>query len=686
MSTSTSMFRANPVPGATDALRQVRTEFLSGQSSDTIETCRRAVEAHPGNPNAWFMLGVLEAKSGRSNEAISALEQAIALRPAHAVFREALALVLLDEKRYDDAASQYEYVDQLVPGRLRNALRLALIAVAAKDHAARRRWLIAALKRAPRAALGILDLGMALSVAPIDGLLLATRTRTNPIAAIKFEAASEMARRGHASKAITLASAASKSDPGLAAIPLFLSELHSREENHVAALDSVSKGLDALPGDPDLLARNAECLLHFGRFAEANFSLAQVKPNQRDREGFVRAVALAFLREQQTDAALPHLERHLVQRPDDARALHAFGDAFRSLGWVSEAHEMERRAVAIDATYAPAWQALAEAGQLTLDGPLLRRLLARLSDHCVSQASRAYLHFAAGRAFERGGDTDAAFEHFERGNALVDVTFSPSSWSRHIDALCRAFDKDRFARASEFGQDSARPIFIVGMPHSGTAMVEAILGRHLAIATGGERGTIAVICDDLVRRLTPATPWPGPVPILDHSSCRAATARYLADLQSVSPDAAHVTDGMPLNFLHLGLIATLFPKARIVHCQRDSVETCLSLFAGPLPREQAFGFDLGHLGFYHREYERLMRHWRTVLPVPIIDVRYEELIADRRGVAESLAGEIGLEWNERLAAEPTARGEPSAPPMARRKAYARHLGPLLAALGAPILS
>lgn len=184
------------------------------------------------------------------------------------------------------------------------------------------------------------------------------------------------------------------------------------------------------------------------------------------------------------------------------------------------------------------------------------------------------------------------------------------------------------------------------MPRSGTTLVEQILASHPEVFGAGELTDM----QDLLRQLTETSatslPYPECLTLIDGTVVARLADDYLARLRELSPDAPRVTDKLPSNFWHLGIIAVLFPHARIIHCMRDPMDVCLSCYFQDFDGYQPFAYDLTDLGQYYTQYERVMAHWREVLPVPILDVRYEELIADTEYVARGMIAYCDLNWDE----------------------------------------
>jgi len=184
------------------------------------------------------------------------------------------------------------------------------------------------------------------------------------------------------------------------------------------------------------------------------------------------------------------------------------------------------------------------------------------------------------------------------------------------------------------------------MPRSGTTLVERILASHPAVHGGGESGAIEHAADRLQHTLGAADPYPECIAGLDSETAAALATAYFGQFGGLGA-ATHVTDKMPDNFRWLGLIALLFPNARIIHCRRHPLDTCLSCYFQLFKDGHAYAYDLAALGAYYRVYDGLMAHWRDVLPFDILDLDYEELVADQEGVSRDLVDFCGLDWDDR---------------------------------------
>jgi hypothetical protein len=275
----------------------------------------------------------------------------------------------------------------------------------------------------------------------------------------------------------------------------------------------------------------------------------------------------------------------------------------------------------------------------------MRQLLA---DPQLAERKRMVLHFGLAHVLDAQGAYDQAAEHLLHANALCQADrqkrgkgYDPAEHTRFADQLIAAFTPEFFARVRGFGLETERPIFIVGLPRSGTTLTEQVLASHSQVFGGGELRYVGEAFEALPRVLNRQAPPVECVPWLDQATCGRLAERHLDRFRALNAQAPRVTDKMPDNYLYLGLIATLFPQAKLIHCRRDLRDVAVSCWSTHF-RYLRWTSDL--IASRFREYLRLMDHWRQVLPVPLLEVDYEETVADLEGVARRLVAWCGLEW------------------------------------------
>lgn len=381
-----------------------------------------------------------------------------------------------------------------------------------------------------------------------------------------------------------------------------------------------------------------------GRHAEALEEFAAVQSAARGRDG---ALALAY-----ASASLDALRRSaeavaaadaaVALDPDLAEGFFAKGQACVSAGRLNEAEAAFRRAIRLSPDAPHYYRALAEWIGLTAQDPAWTGLkrLAKAAE-TLGQRDRRQLYFALASAYDVQGRYPDALECWIKANALERrrVAYDERQTLSLLEAIAQTFTGELITRLAGSGLPSAAPIFIVGMPRSGTTLVEQILSAHPAVTAGGELTALA-------EAIHAESAFADAEPLA--RAVRAVGARYLAATGPVRGGFAHLTDKMPGNFLHLGLIHLALPNAKIVHIHRDPADTCLSCFTKAFSAGPPFANDLGELGRFYRGYERLMAHWRSVLPAGrIIEVRYEDLVTSYQGEARRLLSHCGLGWDDR---------------------------------------
>jgi tetratricopeptide (TPR) repeat protein len=332
--------------------------------------------------------------------------------------------------------------------------------------------------------------------------------------------------------------------------------------------------------------------------------------------------------------------------------------------------------------------------------PSCDELRARLADPRITLEESALLHFTLARLLDRTGPHGEAFEHLLEASRLrrelarqAGEAFDADSNSRLVDRLIAWFTPDWFDRYRDSGMDSDEPVFVVGMPRSGTTLVEQILSSHPDVFGVGEVSDLRHVVDRLATPPGAVGQFPGYLSSLDGAGIRRIGEDYLGRVRDrVGRPVRRITDKMLTNFIYAGLIATVFPRARMIDCRRDPLDTCVSCFM-QLFRGLNFTLDLEDLGRFYRDYVRLMDHWRRVCPLPILEVTYEELVADIEAGSRRLVEFCGLPWNDsclRFYENPRAvrtvskfqvRRPVYSSSVGRWRRYADHLGPLQRALG-----
>lgn len=393
--------------------------------------------------------------------------------------------------------------------------------------------------------------------------------------------------------------------------------------------------------------------------------------------------------------AIAAFEKAATLKPDMAVAHSRLGDVQKETGRIDEAREAYARALKLDPDAVPIHYALTQVKRFAPGDVQLAAMEALLLAGTASPEDSPYLEFALGKAYADTGDHARAFQHWQNGNTLkrTQIKYDEAETVALFDDIEAIFTPALIAAKQGHGDPSALPIFVLGMPRSGTTLIEQILASHPDVQAAGE----VKILDDVLNTVPSAegkiVPYPDYVAALAEPAFGGIGARYVAALAKLAPGAARVVDKMPGNFLLAGMIHLALPQATIIHAVRDPVDTCLSCFMQLFAKPHAYAYDLAELGRYYNRYRRLMAHWHRVLPAgTILDVRYEELVADLEGETRRLLAHCNLAWDERcLAFHETQRPVRTASAtqvrqplyvtsVARWRAYEEFLAPLLAEL------
>lgn len=336
------------------------------------------------------------------------------------------------------------------------------------------------------------------------------------------------------------------------------------------------------------------------------------------------------------DLAQGELEAALAAAPGYLPALLNLGNLHEDMGRKAEARAAYERALAVGPEDAVALARLAGLGRA--DAAMLERVRAALSAPGRTEADRAELGFALGKALDQAEQYDDAFEAYGAANAASRAAAGGVRYDRRahevfVDSLIAAFPEPAAPAAGVEG-----PVFICGMFRSGSTLAEQILAGHSRVTAGGELGLVPALAGRL-------RPYPQSLAAGGPELIARARGLYLDALKTARPGAALVTDKRPDNFLHIGLIKAMFPTAKIVHTVRDPLDTILSNWFLHLDASMPHALDLEDMAHWHGQYQRLMAHWKALYP-DILDLDYDVLVREPRPAIEGLLAYLGLDWEE----------------------------------------
>jgi tetratricopeptide (TPR) repeat protein len=580
---------------------------------------RAALSLRPGHAPTLHNLGMVLKELNRLDEAAECFGQALDLGPS-AISHFNLGHVRRRQQRPEDAVEQYRRAVALAPQHAAAHRELGMALYGLQRHGEAEAAYRAALRLKPQSAAVHSGLGTVLSALGRNRDALThyrEALRIAPGTATHYDLATALGRLHENEEAITHYRAALRLDPTHIDAWNNLGNVYRQQGRYAAAAQCYREALRLDPRQLQAQLNMGTVLLDTGQYDAA---LSHYREAQRlDPENRKARIGEASVYERQGDIerATSLIQPMLDTPPVDADAALAFAAMCRPLDRCPEA--------------------------VALLQDVLRRDGESLDVH-----DRVLLHFALGTLLDASADYPEAFKHFSQANALTGRTFDTRAHSAYVDALIDTYSSTYLARAPRSSNPSERPVFIVGMLRSGTSLVEQILASHPGVFGAGELEEMDRIALALPEFLGTTTTYPGCVTQLNTEDCDRLAQRYLDHLTTLGPrDTPRVTDKMPGNFLHLGLIAQLLPRARVIQCLRDPLDTCLSCFFHHFGYGLSYTNSLDHLAAFYLDYRRLMAHWKQVLDIPIFEVRYEELVNDQERVTRALLDFCGLEWDDR---------------------------------------
>jgi len=394
---------------------------------------------------------------------------------------------------------------------------------------------------------------------------------------------------------------------------VLLGQVGSKGGRHDEAVALLSRAVTLAPRNVDYLVKYGEVLVSAGRNSE---SLLQFDKTLKLKPGYPAALAGkagVYLRAREPEKARRLLAPFVEAGTEDIGMAIVSARAARRAGDHDEAIRVASRHLDDDATW-----------------PV-----------------RQSLWFEIGAAHEAGGRFDEAFDAYTRGNGLNPATWDALAVSRWFDGVMATFDRDTVAGLPRAADASSLPVLIVGLPRCGSTLVEQIIDAHPQAHGAGELTLLEDLVTGMSERIGSTAPYPQCVRDLDQADVDALSRSYLEPLRSLAPSAARVCDKQLSNFGHLGVAAAILPGVRVIHVRRDPMDTCLSCYVNQFaPGTPAYRSDLRSLGLFYNDYRAVMEHWRGVLDVPMLELDYEQLVADPDGECRRLVEFCGLPWDD----------------------------------------
>jgi tetratricopeptide (TPR) repeat protein len=596
------------------SLRQAHFALRSGRAAAAEQSLRALAAQAPADVNRLWLLGAALLDQNRLPESTAALEAALSAAPGFAAARVDLARAYRRAGRLSEAREQVRSVLEKVPHH-----HLAWLAYADV----------------------LVDLGQF-----EDARIAFERARLTDPQRARIESASHALSAEDLKQAEETFRAILQEDPahvgalcGLAAVSLAVDRAPDAER----LLRHALKQSEHVPLAYRALA---PALVHAGRLTEAATAvrhLENLEPNSPQTWVTKAAVATRLMRQ---DDALAAYERAAQLQPHEPGLRMSVGHVQKTLGRRQDSEASYRAVLDLDPGRAEAYWSLADLKNYSFADSEIEAMQRLLVTDKRERSNEAQLHFALGKAFEQRHEYPQAFSHYAQGNALrrLEAPFNMGYFEQRSARIRAFFTPGFFAARAGSGELSAAPIFIVGLPRSGSTLIEQILASHSRVQGTMELPNILNIVGDLDDLAKGRDGYPETLAGVPASGLSALGSRYLAEIAPLRTTGDRFTDKLPNNFSHVGLIHAILPNATIIDARRHPMDACFSTFKQYFAEGQTFSYDLEDLARYYRCYLSLMDHWDEALPGKVLHVQYEQLVCDPGTQIRRLLGHCGLEF------------------------------------------
>lgn len=658
-----------------------------GQAVEARDSLLKVVELDPEYTEAWVTLagvqGQLQDYSAAEASSRQALRQNSAVVDAHMTLGNALS----SQGKNAEAVAAFQTVTRLQPYHQAAWSRMGIIQVQLNDPDAAETSLKKALDLKPDdlPAQIYSALNIAVRGETEQGIeRLQKIIQDNPNNEQAWTALNSCMQNHQSESRIGFAEKMTRMHPGSEQAWLGLGYACERNDRLEYALESYQKAIDLVPVLHDAWSRKGIVYARLERFEEAQRSFAEALSlgseaaasycgygSMLRRKGWFeeagRQLRLAIENEPGWVPAYIELSRVLLDQgvfdetvevlkqavsldPGNQGAATGLADAYERMGMAQEALDVLRPFLDRDDIESQTVCVYAKlSGTIGKRDHALEKINRMLDgDHKLTAPQQGDLNFRAAEIYRSQKNYDKAMAYYHSGNACKPVIYDRNRHHRFVSDAIALFNRQTLKALPQAKVFSECPVFIVGMPRSGTTLVEQILSCHDQVFGAGELMDIGNTASNFGFRRDM------PVPPLEHFESLPRefydkeANDYLSRIASLSSNEARVIDKMPGNFFYLGLIQLIFPGARIIHVQRDARDTCLSCYFTDFNGIHEYAYSLENLGHYYNEYQRLMQHWRDSLTIPFMDVRYEELVADVEGVSRRLVDFCGLDWDPKV--------------------------------------
>jgi tetratricopeptide (TPR) repeat protein len=629
--------------------------YSEGKFGQAERVCRQIVQSRPDNADAHNILGVSLQAQGKSEEAITEVSRAVKLAPHAANLHANLGEVLRQSGKLEEAEKSLEKAVELDPKNAQALNNLGIIQYEKRKFKEAADFYRRALEVRPNMAEALNNLGNALRVTgDIDGAISAyqdalTYRERYPEAynnlGTLLQHQNQFQEAEHAlRKAIA-------QHPQYIEAYNNLASLLASQKKEVDALRILGDALKFAPKNVQTLLITAKIQMRRNNHVAAEQASRLALQEQPDNAEALTILGQVLHETDRYDEAIEVLERALKANPKSPEALNFYGVALKSVGRLDEARDHILKALKMNSGM---WGAYANINDLVDfskgEGEELFNQMDTIFESAKNTEADPFLplHFAFGKALEDRGEHERALKHYITGGKMkrAQLEYNEPETFGFFDAIRETFTKDVFENRKYDGIDDERPVFIIGMPRSGSTLVEQILSSHPDVYGAGEVKYLSRALGQLRDRFPSLPKFPQMMDKITPGQLDIMAKKYLEALSAGAGDAKRITDKLLTNYFFVGLIHILYPKAKFVNTMRDPVDTCLSGFTKLFKDDMPHSYDLSELGRYYRKYAELMDHWHKVLPKGVLtSVQYEDVVADTEKEAKALIDFIGLEWD-----------------------------------------
>ena len=664
----------------------------TGQAVAALAIYNQIIQLDPSNAEAWLMKGALAGEAGQINEASSAIEHALKLDPSYTDAHLTLGNLQQATGRLPDALKSFQAAVDSAPWDPDARFQLAsLLARMGRDRDAYEH---------------------AVKAAELDPEYFEVWQLLGWL----------QQRLGKRVEAEQSYRKALKLSPDNTDLHGALGSLLATSGKHQESIKYLEPYAQAHPGDVESQNNLGAALMGAGRIEEAEKTLSLALTIKPDHAGANANMGVALQYSGQIKGARKYLEKAVNIDPGRPDLHYQLAGVLSGLGEFETALTHCQRAVQLDPKYSDAIAGQAEIHQKRGEYREAFELIKSLLDNKPVNIQAAIIHAsiskhietgidsialletilelqqptkleqiqidnALGKLYDRAGKYDQAFEHFSRSNATKKSSYNPTEHEQFVSEIIETFSTGQEIPISPTRSDI--PIFIVGMPRSGTTLVEQILASHPALFGGGEfLGIMKALEQPSGTRST----FPQYVPTLTSQLVGSLSTGLLRHMQASAPNASRIIINERPSYLFLGLLKQIFPGARFIHCVRNPLDNCLSCYFQLLTSEHSYAYKLEHLGHYYKQYQRLMQHWENVLKARLFTITYEELVNNQQSITQALIEFCDLPWddnclrfheNKRNVVTPSyddVRQPIYTTSISRWKNYERYIQPLLTAI------